>query len=66
MSLYWGASATFGLLQNISLKFPSVRRILRIPKTPSESTTPFKDMAAIVASRATKFLEVQKDYTRKK
>ena len=65
MSLYWSASAAFGLLQNISLKFPRVRRILGIPETPSESATPFKDMAAIVAGRAKKFLNVQKDYIRK-
>ncbi len=66
MSLYWSASASFGLLQNISLKFPRVRRILGIPKTPSESATPFKDIASIIAGRAAKFLEIQIDYKKKK
>jgi hypothetical protein len=66
MSLYWSVSASFGLLQNISLKFPRVRRILGIPKTASESAMPFKDMASVIAGRASKFLEVQKDHMRKK
>ena len=66
MSLYWSVSASFGLLQNISLKFPRVRRILGIPKTPSESERPFKNFASIIADRAVKFLEIQKDHKRKK
>ncbi|XP_028410881.1 cytochrome c oxidase assembly protein COX18, mitochondrial-like [Dendronephthya gigantea] len=66
MSLYWSASAGFGLLQNISLKFPRVRRILRIPKTPSESAMPFKDIASIIAGRAKKFLEIQRENMKKK
>ena len=61
MSLYWSISASFGLVQNISLKFPRVRRILGIPKTPLESRTPFRDIVAIIASRAAKFVEIQKE-----
>ena len=66
MSLYWSVSASFGLIQNVSLKFPTVRRILRIPKTPSESATPFRDIVKILGNRAEKFLELQKERTKGK
>lgn len=60
MSLYWACSSTYGLSQNIILKFPRVRRILNIPKTPSEHEKPIKAMAAILQSRAKRFIELQK------
>ncbi|XP_046859433.1 cytochrome c oxidase assembly protein COX18, mitochondrial-like [Xenia sp. Carnegie-2017] len=62
MSLYWCISASYGLLQNICLKLPRVRRLFKISKTPSESATPFRDICSIVAERTAKFLKIQKDY----
>ncbi|XP_070187347.1 cytochrome c oxidase assembly protein COX18, mitochondrial-like [Littorina saxatilis] len=44
MCYYWVCSSLFGLGQNVLFKFPSVRRLLRLPRTPSESQTPFTDM----------------------
>ena len=66
MSLYWSVSAGFGLFQNITLKFPRVRRIFGIPKTALESEKPFKHLASIIAERAVKFLEIQEGHRRKK
>lgn len=45
MSLYWASSSTFGLLQNVAMKLPRVRRACRIPLVQSESQTPFQDIA---------------------
>lgn len=44
MCYYWLCSSVFGLTQNIVFKFPAVRRLLRLPCTPSESQTPFRDL----------------------
>ena len=66
MSLYWSVSASFGLFQNIALKFPRVRRIFGIPKTPLESEKPFKHLASLIVDQAVKFLEIQEDHRRKK
>lgn len=44
MCYYWLCSSLFGLTQNLLFKTPSIRRLLRIPLTPSESQTPFKDL----------------------
>ena len=44
MCYYWVCSSLFGLGQSVMFKMPSVRRLLRLPKTPSESETPFTDM----------------------
>jgi len=40
LALYWTASSTFGLVQNISFRQPAVRRMLKIVKTPSEQERP--------------------------
>ncbi|XP_023238576.1 mitochondrial inner membrane protein COX18-like [Centruroides sculpturatus] len=45
ITLYWLQSSLFGLAQNLFLQVPRVRRMFRIPRTPSESQTPFQDMA---------------------
>ena len=60
MSLYWAASSSYGLLQNIMLKLPVVRRAFGIPHTPNESSTPFKDIRQILQERASKFLAKQR------
>ncbi|XP_076441695.1 cytochrome c oxidase assembly protein COX18, mitochondrial-like [Babylonia areolata] len=44
MCYYWMCSSVFGLGQTILFKAPSLRRLLRVPKTPSESQTPFTDL----------------------
>ncbi|GFS67137.1 mitochondrial inner membrane protein COX18 [Nephila pilipes] len=45
VSFYWLCSSTFGLGQNMLLMIPKVRRMLRIPSTAKESSTPFRDIA---------------------
>lgn len=42
MSLYWMTSSGYGLIQNIVLLSPSLRRKLRIPEAPSEIEQPYK------------------------
>ncbi|PRD20754.1 UNVERIFIED_CONTAM: Mitochondrial inner membrane protein COX18 [Trichonephila clavipes] len=46
VSFYWLCSSAFGLGQNMLLMIPNVRRILGIPSTAKESSTPFRDIAA--------------------
>ncbi|CAG0921588.1 unnamed protein product [Notodromas monacha] len=44
VTLYWATSSLAALMQNVVIKYPQVRRALGVPKTPSESETPFKDV----------------------
>ncbi|XP_032228236.1 cytochrome c oxidase assembly protein COX18, mitochondrial isoform X2 [Nematostella vectensis] len=60
MSLYWAVSAGFGVCQNVCLKLPTVRRQLGIPKTPSESKTPFRDLRNIAQAKMDTFLQKQR------
>ena len=60
MSLYWATSSSYGLVQNLLLMQPSVRRMLKIPKSPSESKTPIKDKWEILKYKADLFLKVQR------
>lgn len=41
MCLYWMTSSSFGLMQNLILLSPSLRRKLRIPEAPSELEDPY-------------------------
>ena len=61
MTLYWAVSAGFGVVQNVAIKFPAVRRTLGIPVTPSESKTPFQDLAAIMSVKAAEFVRMQRE-----
>jgi len=61
MSLYWAVSAFFGLTQNIAFKFPAVRRQLGIPKTPSESEHPIRDMRNLARLKGEEFLRIQRE-----
>lgn len=65
MSLYWASSSTYGLVQNIIMKFPKVRRKLGIPKTPSERERPFLSMLDVLQTRTKRFLEIQRAGVRK-
>jgi len=60
MSLYWATSSSYGLLQNIVMKFPRVRRHLNIPKTPSEQEKPIQFIREQMGVRVQRFLELQK------
>ncbi|XP_026761750.1 cytochrome c oxidase assembly protein COX18, mitochondrial [Galleria mellonella] len=44
MCLYWMTSSGFGLIQNLCLLSPTVRRRLRIPEAPSELEDPYNHM----------------------
>ena len=60
MSLYWATSSIYGLVQNLALMQPGIRRLLRIPKSPTESKTPIKDKLDIFMSRVKLFINIQK------
>ncbi|XP_044132925.1 cytochrome c oxidase assembly protein COX18, mitochondrial [Bufo gargarizans] len=50
MALYWVSSSFVGLVHNLFLRSPAVRRLFRIPRTKSDSDNPYKDLlAAFVA-----------------
>ena len=42
MALYWATSGAMGVLINLLLLHPPVRRAVRIPKIPSEVEEPYK------------------------
>ncbi|XP_054847577.1 cytochrome c oxidase assembly protein COX18, mitochondrial [Eublepharis macularius] len=44
MALYWVSSSFVGLSHNLLLRSPAFRRICRIPRTKSDSDTPYKDI----------------------
>ncbi|XP_011565352.3 cytochrome c oxidase assembly protein COX18, mitochondrial [Plutella xylostella] len=44
MCLYWMTSSSYGLVQNLVLLSPSLRRKLRIPLAPSELEEPYKHL----------------------
>ncbi|XP_029448159.1 cytochrome c oxidase assembly protein COX18, mitochondrial [Rhinatrema bivittatum] len=46
MALYWLSSSCVGLGHNLLLRSPAVRRVCRIPRTKSDSDTPYRDIAA--------------------
>lgn len=51
MCLYWMTSSSFGLLQNITLLSPSLRRKLRIPEAPSELEEPYKHIKEEISNK---------------
>lgn len=59
MVLYWSMSSMYGLAQNVLFKYPRVRRALGVPKTPSESRTPYRDLLGIVREKARQFILLQ-------
>ncbi|XP_062982214.1 cytochrome c oxidase assembly protein COX18, mitochondrial [Elgaria multicarinata webbii] len=44
MALYWMSSSFMGLSHNLLLRSPSFRRLCRIPRTKSDSDTPYRDI----------------------
>lgn len=61
MCLYWAVSAFFGVAQNIALKFPTVRRQLGIPKTPSESQQPIQELKILLQLKGEEFRRIQRE-----
>lgn len=51
MALYWLSSSLVGLSHNLLLRSPAFRRLCRIPRTPSHSDTPYRDMLAALATK---------------
>ena len=61
MCLYWAVSAFFGLAQNVALRFPTVRRKLGIPKTPSESERPIQELKILLQLKGEEFMRIQRE-----
>lgn len=51
LSLYWVSSSTFGLLQNLLLLSPKVRRLANIPIVNSEHEQPYKHLCSKIKQR---------------
>ncbi|XP_023782847.1 mitochondrial inner membrane protein COX18 [Cyanistes caeruleus] len=51
MALYWLSSSLVGLCHNLLLRSPAFRRLCCIPRTKSDSDTPYRDMVAALAAR---------------
>lgn len=55
LCLYWVTSSTFGLIQNLCLLSPSLRRKLRIPLVPSELEDPYRYMKQEISFKLKKY-----------
>lgn len=44
LTVYWVASSTYGLVQNLALASPGVKRALGIPKTKNELENPYQHL----------------------
>ncbi|XP_014115875.1 PREDICTED: mitochondrial inner membrane protein COX18 [Pseudopodoces humilis] len=51
MALYWLSSSLVGLCHNLLLRSPAFRRLCCIPRTKSDSDTPYRDMVAALAAK---------------
>uniref|UniRef100_A0A663MQJ0 Cytochrome c oxidase assembly factor COX18 n=1 Tax=Athene cunicularia TaxID=194338 RepID=A0A663MQJ0_ATHCN len=51
MALYWLSSSFMGLSHNLLLRSPTFRRLCCIPRTKSDSDTPYKDIASALTTK---------------
>jgi mitochondrial inner membrane protein COX18 len=51
LSLYWVSSSLFGLLQNLTILSPKIRRIAQIPKVDSELENPYNHLYTKIKER---------------
>ena len=54
VSLYWATSGLMGVIINLTLLHPPVRRLVRIPRIPPEHSDPYNYLWQKIVSR--KFL----------
>ncbi|PNF30632.1 Mitochondrial inner membrane protein COX18 [Cryptotermes secundus] len=52
LNLYWVTSSAYGLVQNLVLLSPRVKRFGHIPETPSQLSNPYKHIASEIKLRA--------------
>ncbi|NXL06010.1 COX18 protein, partial [Mesembrinibis cayennensis] len=50
MALYWLSSSFMGLAHNLLLRSPTFRRLCCIPRTKSESATPYRDIVSALTA----------------
>ncbi|XP_008495676.2 cytochrome c oxidase assembly protein COX18, mitochondrial [Calypte anna] len=51
MALYWVSSSLLGLSHNLLLRSPTCRRLCCIPRTSSDSATPYRDIVSALATK---------------
>ncbi|XP_068259943.1 cytochrome c oxidase assembly protein COX18, mitochondrial [Nyctibius grandis] len=51
MALYWLSSSVVGLSHNLLLRSPTFRRLCCIPRTRSDSDTPYRDIVSALAAK---------------
>ncbi|XP_068797401.1 cytochrome c oxidase assembly protein COX18, mitochondrial isoform X2 [Struthio camelus] len=51
MALYWLSSSFMGLSHNLLLRSPTFRRLCRIPRTTSDSATPYRDIVSALTTK---------------
>ena len=54
LALYWVASSSFGLIQNLLILHPKIRRLARIPIVNSEHERPYKHLVEKIRERIKK------------
>ncbi|XP_045516632.1 cytochrome c oxidase assembly protein COX18, mitochondrial [Pieris brassicae] len=58
LCLYWVTSSIFGLIQNLCLLSPSLRRKLRIPLVPSELEDPYRHLKQEISFKLKNILKI--------
>ncbi|KAM8710850.1 hypothetical protein ACLKA7_017474 [Drosophila subpalustris] len=66
LCVYWVASSSFGLAQNLLLLSPPVRKAVGIPKTPTELQQPYEQLWLKIQKRARILAETPADKTANK
>lgn len=51
LALYWVSSSTFGLIQNLLILSPKIRRLAKIPIVNSEHERPYRYLAQKIKER---------------
>lgn len=54
LALYWVTSSTYGLIQNLVLLSPKIKKLTKIPETPSQLENPYRHIATEIRSRASR------------
>ncbi|XP_068085088.1 cytochrome c oxidase assembly protein COX18, mitochondrial isoform X2 [Anabrus simplex] len=61
LNLYWATSSAYGLIQNIFLMSPRVKRICGIPRTPSTQDKPYQHIASQLKNKTAGLFEWSKE-----
>ena len=62
VSCYWATSGLTAIAVNLTLLSPKVQNLVRIPRLPEDSDTPYKDVLNNMKTRAKKIFRLERYY----